>query len=354
MPTNTPRPGATETTEAAAQPVQAAGITRLDPTSGDWPVITRAQVADWTGHWLTEEQIARIAEQIGRSSVPAALSTIIASLAVYDDAVAAPIDDQAALADLVARYRAVAEEETRLYHSYPGTLDQIDAAVLPYEQTRDHIRDLLIGRGHAELAAALLRERDTLGVLREEIANGRAGDVPVSDRERAVSATRAVDRAAATPDGMNRRDSLAQLVVFFDDQMVSWPAGDGVDTAPLTATGRIDWTRTTPAAPESLAALLTPHVLYFRDRLAQIRADDDQIRFLPPDNPAGSPDFLVRPDQGAVFWLIEGTLFAAHLEPDGLICWTHLAEVDWSAIEKSNQSALRHIEHTLATTSWRL
>jgi len=354
MPSNTPRPNPADTPAGAApnapayQPGHTA-ITRADPTASDWPVITRAHMADWTGHWLTEEQTARFTEQIGRSSLPAAFSAMIASLGIGDDLVTAQIDDQALVVDLVARYRAVAAQEFQLYHSYPGTRDQIDAAVLPYQKTRDRIRDLLAARDHAELATALLRERDTLGVIHDCIAHGYAGDVPALYQARHVAATRAVDRLTAASDRVNRQHTLGRLVVVVDDQLVAWPVGEDVNTAPLTAAGRIDWNRTTPAPSGSRAARLTARTLNSAGRLAELRPHGDQVRFLPPDDPAGCPDVVIRPEQGAMFWLIEDTLFTAHLEPDGLIGWKDLAEVEWSTLDEADRVALREIARSIAT-----
>jgi hypothetical protein len=120
-----------------------------------------------------------------------------------DEAVGDPI------AALVSCYRAISEWENWYYHNTPGSAAEVNATVLPFHRAREGIRDLLIARGHAELATALLRERDTHEVIQAAIAEGRADYIPAIDRYRAQQSTQAVDQLAATPvspAGTDRRD----------------------------------------------------------------------------------------------------------------------------------------------------
>jgi hypothetical protein len=136
---------------------------------------------------------------------------------------------------------------------------------------------------------------------------------------------------------------------MYDAQVVAWPDHDGIKVALVTATGHIAQ-RCELAASGTRIAHRAERVLSNRARIVEVRAEH-MVEALPPDNPVtGRPDLLIRPEHGAVFWLIDRALYSAPLCPDGLINWADAGEVEWAAIDPPERAALRAIADTLAET----
>jgi hypothetical protein len=58
------------------------------------PVITRAQVEEWTGQWISDDHLQRLSRALPHSSVPDAIATIVTNFQKHDDVLDAPIQER--------------------------------------------------------------------------------------------------------------------------------------------------------------------------------------------------------------------------------------------------------------------